>query len=143
MGAPGSWASVHHKDWQKATCGPASTPSCPRPPARLRRHLRVPRCPDTSYSSSPLPGQRRPFSLFSLGHGNNKTRLVASFASGCSKRTRHWLSGNLASGWVLLLPCCVTLASYFPSLGLGFSLCKRKQVIPASLISIPPDDFAV
>lgn len=68
--------------------------------------------------------------------------IVASLASGCSKRTRHWLSGNLASGWVLSLPCCVTLSSHFPSLGLSFILDKRKLVIAVSLTSTLPDDSA-
>lgn len=34
------------------------------------------------------------------------------------------VSADLASGWVLALPYCVTLASHFPSLGLSFPIPK-------------------
>lgn len=42
----------------------------------------------------------------------------------------------MTSGWVLPLPCCVTLASHFPSLGFSLHLCRGN---PGSLTSTPPD----
>lgn len=108
-------------------------PNLPRLPAWLRRYPGVPRC-QLLQLSPPRAEQAFPAPVV--------WAIVVSLASRCSKRTRHWLSGNLASGWVLPLPCCVTLASHFPSLGFSFSLCKRKLVIAASLTSTPPDDSA-
>ena len=98
--------------------------------------------PMPALPATPFQGQAGPSSPYSLGHGKHKVRLVGSLSFGCSRRRGHWLSEGLASGWVLPLPCCVTLASHFPSLGLSFWFCKRKSVIPASLTSTPPDDSA-
>lgn len=74
-------------------------------------------------------------SVYSMGHGKKKMRLVVSFASGAREVS---MSADLAFGWVLPPPYCVTLARHFPSLGLSFHLCRRKLIISASLTSASP-----
>lgn len=88
-----------------------------------------------------LPSQGRAgiYGPYSLSRKKYEMRLAASLASGCAKSQ---VSGGMASGWVPPLPCCVTLVTHFPSLGLSFCLCKRKLAIPVSLTSTPPDDSA-